>query len=153
MDEVLRELYQALILDHGRHPRNCKKIQHYTHSQEGYNPVCGDRLRLYLRVEDDRVIDAGFEGEGCAISVASASLMIEMVKGKTLDQTLQLFDAFHHQVTDRDLDEDMSGCLGKLTVFGGVRAFPSRIKCATLAWHTLKGSLEDQDHPQTVTTE
>lgn len=152
MDEEIRELYQALILDHGRHPRNHKKLDSYTHCQEGYNPICGDRLTLYLRVENDVVVDASFEGVGCAISVASASLMTEQIKGKSLGEVEQLFTAFHHFVTSAE-PESPEPSLGKLTVLGGVREFPGRIKCATLAWHTLKAELDSSDPARIVSTE
>lgn len=153
MNEEIRELYQELIIDHGRHPRNHKKLDSFTHCQEGYNPICGDRLVLYLRVEDDKVADASFEGEGCAISVASASLMTEQIKGKTLDQVKQLFTAFHQYLTGPEPTAVSPDTLGKLTVLGGVREFPVRIKCATLAWHTLKTEIEQQDPDRIVTTE
>lgn len=153
MNEELRELYQELIIDHGRHPRNFQKLGNYTHCQEGYNPLCGDRLMLYLRVENDKVVDASFEGTGCAISVASASLMTEQLKGKTLDQIEQLFQYFHQFITEPEPSLSLPECLGKLSVLGGVREFPSRIKCATLAWHTLKAGLEPHSNSQAVSTE
>jgi len=156
MNEELRELYQELIIDHGRHPRNYKKLDNFTHCQEGYNPLCGDRLILFIRVENDKVVDASFEGVGCAISVASASLMTEQIKGKTLIQAKQLFLAFQQFVTEPEPLTPHTDNLGKLKVLGGVREFPSRIKCATLAWHTLKAGLEHHEPSepsQVVTTE
>ncbi|MCW8331433.1 SUF system NifU family Fe-S cluster assembly protein [Photobacterium sp. SDRW27] len=153
MNEELRELYQELIIDHGRHPRNFKKLDNPTYCQEGFNPLCGDRLVVYLRVENDCVVDASFEGTGCAISVASASLMTEQIKGKTLEQAERLFKAFHQFVTEPESLDITMESLGKLTVLGGVREFPSRIKCATLAWHTLKAGLDHQDPSLVVSTE
>lgn len=153
MNEELRELYQELIIDHGRHPRNFQKLGNYTSCQEGYNPLCGDRLVLYLKIENDKVVDASFEGTGCAISVASASLMTEQIKGKTLTQAERLFQDFHQFITGSELSLSLQEGLGKLSVLGGVREFPSRIKCATLAWHTLKAGLEPHGNSQTVSTE
>lgn len=152
-NQDLRELYQEVIIDHGRHPRNFKKLEDYSHSQEGYNPLCGDRLKLYLKVENDRVSDVAFEGVGCAISIASASLMTTQIKGKTLDDAQKLFQAFHELVTDPEPPASVRDSLGKLTVLGGVRDFPTRIKCATLAWHTLKAGLSSHDHARVVSTE
>ena len=152
-NQDLRELYQEVIIDHGRHPRNFKKLEDHSHSQEGYNPLCGDRLMLYLKVENDRVIDATFEGVGCAISMASASLMTTQIKGKTLEEIQQLFQAFHCFLTTQEPPVSVQSCLGKLTVLGGVRDFPTRIKCATLAWHTMNAGLGSKAHPQVVSTE
>jgi len=153
MNQDLRELYQEVIIDHGRHPRNFKKLEDHSHSQEGYNPLCGDRLMLYLKVEKNRVIDAAFEGVGCAISMASASLMTSQIKGKTLEEIQQLFQAFHCLVTTPEPPASIQDCLGKLTVLGGVRDFPTRIKCATLAWHTMNAGLDSKIHEQAVSTE
>ena len=152
-NQELRELYQEVIIDHGRHPRNFKKLEDHSYSQEGYNPLCGDRLMLYLKVENDRVIDVAFEGAGCAISMASASLMTTQIKGKTLEDIQQLFLAFHSLVTTPEPSVSLQNCLGKLTVLGGVRDFPTRIKCATLAWHTMKAGLDSSAHAQAVSTE
>ena len=149
----LRELYQEVIIDHGRHPRNFKKLEDHSHSQEGYNPLCGDRLILYLKVENDHVIDATFEGVGCAISMASASLMTTQIKGKTVEEVQQLFQAFHCLLTDPEPAAGVQDSLGKLTVLGGVRDFPTRIKCATLAWHTMETGLDNKIHEQAVSTE
>jgi len=135
----LNDLYQEVILDHNRRPRNFHAIEGATHRAEGYNPLCGDRLTLYVQVDGDRITDVAFEGAGCAISKASASLMTEAVKGQTIDGARALFDRFHHMVTasmDQPLDD-----FGKLSAFEGVRQFPVRIKCASLAWHTLKAAL------------
>ncbi len=145
----LRDLYQEVILDHSRHPRNLGKPPHYSHKAEGYNPLCGDRLTLYLDLDGDTVRDAAFEGSGCAISTASASMMTEAVKGKSRPEVEALFEAFHQMLT-RD-DAPAGERLGKLAVFEGVREFPVRVKCATLAWHTLKAALERREEP--VSTE
>lgn len=154
MHEQLRELYQELIIDHGRHPRNFQKLSNPTHCQEGYNPLCGDRLILYLRVKDDKVLDASFEGTGCAISIASASLMTEQLKGKTVTQAEHLFSSFHRYLTEPELPTSQEENLGKLTVLRGVREFPGRIKCATLAWHALKAGLApDEQTKGVVSTE
>jgi nitrogen fixation NifU-like protein len=137
----LTDLYQEVILDHNRRPRNWGTLADATRSAEGYNPLCGDRLTLHVRVDDGRVAGISFEGSGCAISKASASLMTDAVKGRTLDEATALFDRVHDMLTtpiDRPVDED---ALGKLAVLAGVREFPTRVKCASLAWHTLKSAL------------
>ena len=145
----LSELYQAVILDHNARPRNWGTLDGATHHADGYNPLCGDKLRVYLLVTDDTIQDVKFEGSGCAISKASASLMTASLKGKTTSEAQDLFHKFHDLVTtdaEADLDE-----LGKLAVFSGVREFPARVKCATLCWHTAVGALDgDADG---VTTE
>lgn len=138
----LSELYQEVILDHNRRPRNFRVIDPATAKQEGYNPLCGDRLTLYLTVSDGVIADVAFQGSGCAISKASASLMTEAIKGRTVDEARRLFDAFHQMITSppgSPLPE-----LGKLGVLSGVRDFPTRVKCAGLAWHTLKAAVSDQ---------
>ncbi|MEH6579997.1 MAG: SUF system NifU family Fe-S cluster assembly protein [Amphritea sp.] len=154
MNQELRELYQEVIIDHGRRPRNFKVLEGYTHSQEGYNPLCGDRLKLFLLIKPgaEPIIEAAsFLGEGCAISMASASLLTESLKGKTLTEAQALFQQFHQLVTNED--EQSQTQLGKLQVLAGVRAFPTRIKCATLAWHTLLGALsKDEDKPENWAT-
>jgi len=152
MDESLRELYQEVILDHSRHPRRFGPLEHATHKAEGYNPLCGDRLTLYLKMNGDIVEDASFVGCGCAISTASASLMTESLKGKTREQALKIMDQFHELVTT---DTQASKDLGKLRVFCGVRDYPTRVKCATLAWHTLKHALNEteKNDKEVVTTE
>lgn len=148
-DFDLRELYQELILDHYRTPRNCHALTDANRKAEGFNPLCGDRLTLYLKLEDGVIHDVSFEGSGCAISTASASMMTEHLKGKTEQEAEALFENFHHLVTQ---DAAAPGPdLGKLAVLAGVRAFPSRVKCATLAWHTLHAALLKQTEP--VTTE
>ena len=138
----LSDLYQEVILDHNRKPRNFRVIDPATASQEGYNPLCGDRLKLYLNVENGIITDVAFQGSGCAISKASASLMTEAVKGKSVDQARALFEQFHHMITSppgSPLPE-----MGKLAVLSGIREFPTRVKCAGLAWHTLKAAVSDQ---------
>jgi nitrogen fixation NifU-like protein len=137
-----RELYQELILDHGRHPRNFRVPAHANHSAEGKNPLCGDHVVVRLEYENDVVKDIGFEGSGCAISTAAASTMTEVVKGKTRAEVEVIFHKFHDLVTgQKDIDLDS---LGKLAAFAGVSEFPMRVKCATLAWHTLEAALEDK---------
>jgi nitrogen fixation NifU-like protein len=142
MDE-LRDLYQEVIVDHGRQPRNFGHLAGANRSAEGFNPLCGDRLTLYLRVEDGIIRAARFDGAGCAISTASASLMTELLRGKSEAEAAALFAAFHTLVTDGRADAG----LGKLAVLAGVREFPSRIKCATLAWHTLHAALAGAQRP------
>ncbi|WP_321911889.1 MULTISPECIES: Fe-S cluster assembly sulfur transfer protein SufU [unclassified Paraburkholderia] len=147
----LRDLYQETIFDHYRRPRNCHAVTGATHRAEGYNPLCGDRVTLYLRIEDGVVKDAGFEGAGCAIATASASLMTEALKGRTQAEVEALFERFHTMATaPSDRPVSIEG-LGKLAVLAGVREFPARIKCATLAWHTLHAALRDERG--TVSTE
>lgn len=147
----LRELYQEVILDHNKRPRNFGPLADADRSAEGYNPLCGDRLTVHVKVEGDIVRDVSFEGSGCAISKASASLMTEAVKGRTLAEVNRIFDAFHHMVTSSPDAPSGADALGKLTVLSGVREFPTRVKCASLAWHTLRSAVDrTQD---TVTTE
>lgn len=137
----LSDLYQEVILDHNRHPRNFGVLADADRTAEGYNPLCGDRLHLYVTLDGDRITRVMFEGSGCAISKASASLLTEAVTGKTMAEAAEIFDAFHKMVTgerEADLDDEV---LGKLAVLGGVREFPVRVKCASLAWHTLKSAL------------
>ncbi|PKH02664.1 SUF system NifU family Fe-S cluster assembly protein [Psychromonas sp. MB-3u-54] len=143
MNDELRALYQEVIIDHGRHPRNFKKLDHPSYTQEGYNPLCGDRLTLYLRIADNKIIDASFEGQGCAISMAASSLMTERIKNMPVTEARQLFDAFQNLVTQPDPPKKIREYLGKLTVLGGVRDFPVRIKCATLPWHALNACLNN----------
>jgi len=146
----LRELYQEVILDHGRSPRNFRFPDAPNRCSEGFNPLCGDRLTLKLRVDGDRIVDIGFQGSGCAISTAAASTMTEAVKGMSIAEAKQLFDAYHGLVTGDDADADLDQ-LDKLAVFAGVAEFPMRVKCATLSWHTLVSALEQRD--ASVTTE
>jgi len=138
----LRELYQEVILDHSKKPRNFRELEGANRSAEGYNPLCGDRATVYLRVEDDVVREASFKGSGCSISTASASMMTDAVKGKTLAEVETLFELFHTLVTaDPSRAAALSDKLGKLAAFAGVHEFPMRVKCASLAWHTLKAAL------------
>lgn len=143
----LRELYQETILDHYREPRNLGRMADANRTAAGYNPLCGDKVTLYLRVEDGVIRDARFEGSGCAIATASASLMTENIKGKREDEALQLLEDIRGMVTTGAGRSD----LGKLEVLAGVHEFPQRVKCATLAWHTMKAALENIEQP--VTTE
>jgi nitrogen fixation NifU-like protein len=145
----LGDLYQEMILDHGKRPRNFGKLEDFNREAEGFNPLCGDECRVYLDVEDDRLAGVRFEGHGCAISTASASLMTEAVRGLTLEEAKALFERLHDLVTKDDAEPD--GRLGKLAVFAGVRNYPLRVKCATLAWHTLLAAMEGKEDP--VTTE
>ena len=138
----LRELYQSVILDHNKQPRNFREPEGANRSADGFNPLCGDKITVYLEVEDDVVKDVGFSGSGCAISTASASLMTQSIKGKSAAEVRQLFDGFHELVTGNPSESADSAQLGKLAVFSGVREFPVRVKCATLAWHTLKSALD-----------
>ena len=145
---TLNDLYQEVILDHNRRPRNFRTLDGASHQAEGYNPLCGDRLSLYLQVDGDTIGDIGFQGSGCAISKASASLMTDAVKGRSVAEARRLFERFHRMVTtapDAAVED-----LGKLSVLAGVREFPVRVKCASLAWHTLKAAL---DQEQKATTE
>ncbi|MGH8579287.1 MAG: Fe-S cluster assembly sulfur transfer protein SufU [Gammaproteobacteria bacterium] len=144
----LKDLYQEVIIDHNRRPRNHRKMDGADHHAEGFNPLCGDKVNVYLKIDDGAITDASFEGSGCAISVASASLMTEQLKGKTFAQARALFHAFHDFVIDSCATPEG---LGKLSVFGGVKQFPARVKCATLCWHTLDAALDDKQ--QSVSTE
>lgn len=135
----LRELYQEMVLDHGRHPRNFRAVQGANREAEGYNPLCGDKFKLELRVADGVVQDAGFSGSGCAISTAAASTMTEAVKGRTVEEAEAMFENFHALVTGEEVKTELPR---KLRIFSGVAAYPVRIKCATLAWHTLHAALE-----------
>ena len=136
----LQDLYQELILDHGRRPRNFRPLDGATRSAEGYNPLCGDKVKIYVKMDGDIVKDISFEGAGCAISTASASIMTETLKGKTRAEAEELFQTFHNLVTGRQAQLDAPE-LGKLAVFSGVSEFPIRVKCATLSWHTLRAAL------------
>ena len=147
----LRELYQQIIVEHSKKPRNFGELKEANHTAEGFNPLCGDQITVYLVLDGETVKDIAFEGSGCAISKASASLMTGAVKGKTRDEAETLFARFREMVTREHgapVDEE---ALGKLAVFSGVREFPVRVKCATLAWHTLHAALEGEE--QRVTTE
>lgn len=148
MNPELRELYQSIIIDHGRNPRNFRQIEGYTHTLEGFNPLCGDRIQLYLKVEDNVITDAGFTGNGCAISMASTSLMNEAIKGKTIEEAKAIQQRFQNMLLNKNEpspEQDVE--LDKLTVLGGVKEFPARIKCATLAWHTFEHAIRNDKTP------
>ena len=145
----LSELYQQVILDHNKKPRNFRKLEAPSHTAEGYNPLCGDHLTVYLNLDADRVADVGFEGSGCAISKASASMMTQAVKGKSKEEAENLFREFHSMVTGELNEETEENSLGNLKIFAGVREFPVRVKCATLPWHTLHAALNKQDQIST----
>lgn len=148
----LRELYQELIVDHSKRPRNFGKLEGANRHAAGYNPLCGDKVTVYLKMKDDIVEDVRFEGSGCAISTASASMMTEKAKGKTLQEAEKLFEVFHGLVTGAHPGEsDDSEQLGKLAVFSGVSEFPMRVKCATLPWHTFRSALHGSD--EVISTE
>ena len=137
----LHDLYQEVIVDHSRRPRNFKGLEGATGDAEGYNPLCGDRVRIYVKLENDRVRDISFEGSGCAISTASASILTESLKGKSRAEAETLFEKFHQLVTEGDRGGVPAAELGKLAVFSGVSKYPVRVKCATLAWHTLRAAM------------
>lgn len=147
----LKDLYQEVIIDHNRHPRNFGKLENPTQMAEGYNPLCGDKLNLYLKTEDDVITDVSFDGSGCAISVASASLMTDSLKGKSIKEAEQLFQNFHDLIiVEENPDIDQMQALGKLAALAGVKAYPARVKCATLCWHTLHSALLGEDAPATT---
>ena len=141
--EDLRDLYQATILDHNRSPRNFRALPSCNRTGEGNNPLCGDKLTVFIELDGDRVADVGFQGAGCAISTASASLMTEAVKGKTTDEIEETFEHFHQLVTGKPGETERVPELGKLAVFSGVCEYPVRVKCATLCWHTLRAALNE----------
>lgn len=144
MDNALRELYQEVILDHSRHPRHYGALEGASHKAEGYNPLCGDRVTVYLKLGDDgRVADIQFEGKGCAISQASASMMVDMLKGRTQEEAEKLMQGFLHLVKGEDASDLPEDDRERLEVMGGISEFPMRVKCATLAWHTYKNALEE----------
>jgi nitrogen fixation protein NifU and related proteins len=145
----LSELYQQVILDHNKKPRNFRKLEAPSHTAEGYNPLCGDHLTVYLDMAGNQVRDVGFEGSGCAISKASASMMTQAVKGKSKEEAEDLFREFHSMVTGELNEELDENSLGNLKIFAGVREFPVRVKCATLPWHTLHAALNKQDQVST----
>jgi nitrogen fixation NifU-like protein len=145
----LRELYQDVILEHSKAPRNFRQLQSANHKAEGYNPLCGDHFTIYVDLEGDSIRDISFEGSGCAISKASASMMTQSVKGKSKEEATKLFEQFHKLVTGQPNGDRED--LGKLAVFAGVSEFPVRVKCATLAWHTLQAALEGKQ--EKVSTE
>ena len=152
----LRELYQDIILDHGRHPRNFRKIEEPTHFAQGYNPLCGDRVTVYLSLEGERIADVAFQGRGCAISTAAASLMTEVLKGKTVEEARALFAQFHARVTGgapAALPEPLAEEAERLEPLTGVKAYPARVKCATLPWHAFEAALKGGDANATIKTE
>jgi len=149
----LKALYQEVILDHNRHPRNFGKLEGANRRAEGHNPLCGDRLTVYADVEGDRIVDLKFEGSGCAISKASASIMTSELKQKTPAEANSIFEKFHRMVTGEVPDSEIES-LGKLAAFSGVREFPVRVKCASLPWHTLQAALRSSSAaPEPVSTE
>ena len=141
----LSELYQQVILDHNKKPRNFRKLEAANHSAEGFNPLCGDQLTVYLNLEDDAVKEVSFEGSGCAISKASASMMTQAIKGKSKQEAEQLFSEFHQMVTGELDEENTENGLGNLKIFSGVREFPVRVKCASLPWHTMHAALNNKE--------
>ena len=146
----LKDLYRDVIVDHNRHPRNFGRLDPADAHADGFNPLCGDRLTMYVNLDGERIREAKFEGSGCAISVASASLLTEAVKGKSRTEVQKLFHDVHTLLTQHDANVDTAG-LGKLAALGGVREFPARVKCASLCWHTLNAALDRATAP--VTTE
>jgi nitrogen fixation NifU-like protein len=139
----LTDLYQEVILDHNRRPHNFRAIEEASRKQEGYNPLCGDRLTLYVKLDGNVISDVSFQGTGCAISKASASLMTDAIKGKTVEEARLMFDRFHEMVTSST--DNPPADLGKLSVLAGVREFPTRVKCASLAWHTMKAAVAGEE--------
>lgn len=156
MSSDLRDLYQEVILDHGKSPRNFGRPEGANHHADGFNPLCGDHVTVHLKLDGDRVADVGFEGQGCAISMASTSLMTEILKGKTVVEAHSLFHHFHdlmtgsHDAGDEHVDEDD---MERLMVLEGVREFPMRVKCATLAWHTMEAAIDGDADADPVSTE
>ena len=147
----LSSLYQEVILDHSKRPRNFHSLENADHHAQGYNPLCGDKVTIFLHMDGDRIADIGFQGSGCAISTASASILTETLKGKTRAEAQALFEAFHDLVTGHPVKSASAPALGKLAVFSGVAEFPVRVKCASLAWHTLRSALEGS--PAVASTE
>ena len=147
---MLGDLYQEILLEHNSKPRNFRKVEDPSQTAEGYNPLCGDQITLYLKVVDDVIDDVGFLGVGCAISRASASMMTQSIKGKSLEEAEEVFHAFHHMITHPGAEPDYD-TLGDLETLSGVNEYPTRIKCAILAWHTMRSAL--QNEATTVTTE
>jgi nitrogen fixation NifU-like protein len=138
----LRELYQEMILAHSKAPRNYREMEDADREVDGHNPLCGDRIKIYLKVEDGNVVDASFQGRGCAISVSSASMMTEAIRGRPVEEVEEIFQCFHDLVTGAEPGEACS--LGKLEVFGGVQEFPDRVKCAILGWHAMHAALKEE---------
>lgn len=150
MFDDLRDLYQEVIFDHNRNPRNFRVMADADRKVEGFNPLCGDRLTLYLKLNGDVITDVSFQGSGCAISTASVSLMTEIIKDKTMDEAEALFKQFHEMTTGKGEQANLEA-VGKLAVLAGVREYPARVKCATLAWHTLDAAIKNEQ--QSVSTE
>lgn len=151
MFDEIRDLYQEVVFDHNRNPRNFRVMEDANRKIEGFNPLCGDRITLYLKLKDGIIEDVSFQGAGCAISTASASLMTEIVRGLTEPQAEHLFEAFHRITTGKEGDAVNLEEIGKLAVLAGVRAYPARVKCATLAWHSLQAALRNEG--ETISTE
>ena len=149
MSADLRDLYQQVIMDHNKKPRNFREMDNANHLAHGNNPLCGDALVVFVKLDGDVIEDVSFQGSGCAISVASASLMTESLKGKTIVEAEHIYQQMHKQLTGEEFDQ---AALGKLEVLGGVKEFPARVKCATLSWHTMHTAM-DNDHDISVTTE
>ena len=141
----LQDLYQQVILDHGRSPRNFRIQEAADGHADGYNPLCGDQVTVFCKLEDNKLTDVSFQGKGCAICTASASMMTQIIKNKSTTEAEAMFEQFHNLLTKDDEDEDAAEQLGKLAVFAGVRKYPMRVKCATLPWHTLKAALNESD--------
>lgn len=148
---ALKELYQQVILDHNKAPRNFRKMEDATRSVDGYNPLCGDHYTVYVKLDGDRIVDVSFQGAGCAISKASASVMTSLVKSRTVGEVEELFGQFHRLVKGEIHGEEEVEQLGKLAAFAGVSEFPARVKCASLAWHTLHTALQSEE--KTISTE
>ena len=146
----LSDLYQEILLEHNSKPRNFREVEEANHTSEGYNPLCGDQVTLYLKVIDGLIDDVGFQGSGCAISRASASMMTQSIKGQSVERAQEIFDAFHCMITEPGADLDLD-TLGDLETLSGVNEYPTRIKCAVLAWHTMKAALTGDD--DSITTE
>jgi len=151
MLDQIRDLYQEVVFDHNRNPRNFRVIEDANRKIEGFNPLCGDKITLYVKVNGGVIEDVSFQGSGCAISTASASLMTEIVKGQTEDEAQHLFDLFHRITTGKNDEALNLEDIGKLAVLAGVRAYPARVKCATLAWHSLQAALKNE--ADTISTE
>ena len=146
MNSEMRELYQQMILSHNKNPKNFRVIDDPSHFAEGHNPLCGDNLDVYLQVDGDKKItDISFQGSGCAISKSAASMMTEMLKGKSVEEAEELFEQYHNLVTGKLNPEKDSHKLGKLTIFSGIWEYPARVKCASLSWHTAKAALNNED--------
>ena len=137
----LKDLYQEIILDHNKNPRNYGKLKEHTHEAEGYNPMCGDHYSIYIKVKDGVIVDVSFEGAGCAISKSSASIMTANIKGKTVEEAKKMFSEFHHVMTSKEPCMEVPEDICKVEPLVGVRDFPTRIKCATLVWHTMNDAL------------